>query len=183
MADVVMSVKARAISATTNAFDRRRAGARGRRANAFGEHRVRRRAHRLPERGQAGEHAGGDRHRHAEAEHLPVDRDQVGTRDECGRGGQDLPDEDRAQTDAGDGAGDGDQRALGEIAQRQLAPRRAERDADRGLAGADDGSRQQQRGDVGAGNEQQEPCAGEQDQQRGAEAGGRPSRRSSTFAV
>ena len=57
--------------------------------------------------------------------------------------------------------------------QRELAPRRAERDADRGLAGADDGSRQQQRGDVGAGNEQQERCAAEQDHQRGAEARGR----------
>ena len=142
----------------------------GRRAHAFGEHGVRRRAHRLPERGEAGEHAGGDRHRHAEAEHLPVDADQVDTRDECGRGGQDVPDEDRAQTDAGGGAGDRDERAFGEVAQRELAPRRAERDADRGLAGADDGSRQQQRGDVGAGDEQQESCAAEQDQQRGAEA-------------
>ena len=98
-------------------------------------------------------------------------RDQVGTRDECGRGGQDLPDEDRAETDAGGGAGDRDERAFGEVAQRELAPRRAERDADRGLAGADDGSRQQQRGDVGAGNEQQERRAAEQGQERGAEAG------------
>ena len=89
----------------------------------------------------------------------------------AGRGGQDVPDEDRAQTDAGGGARDRHERALGEVAQRELAPRRAERDADRGLAGADDGSRQQQRGDVGAGNEQQEPCAAEQDQERGAEAG------------
>ena len=61
---------------------------------------------------------------------------------------------------------------FGEVAQRELAPRRAERDADRGLAGADHGSRQQQRGDVGAGNEQQEPGAAEQDQQRGAKAVG-----------
>ena len=142
----------------------------GRRAHAFGEHRVRRRADRLPERGQAGEHAGGDRHRHAEAEHLPVDRDVIDARDECGRGGQDVPDEDRAQTDAGGGAGDRHERALGEVAQRELAPRRAERDADRRLAGADDGSRQQQRGDVGAGDEQQEAGAAEQDQQRGADA-------------
>ena len=94
---------------------------------------------------------------------------QVGARDECGRGGQDLPNEDHAETDAGGGAGDGDQRALGEVAQRELAPRRPERDADRRLAGADDGSRQQQRRHVGAGNEQQEACAGEQDQQRGAD--------------
>ena len=96
-------------------------------------------------------------------------RDQVDTRDEQGRGGQDVPDEDRAETDAGGGAGHRHERAFREVAQRELAPRRAERDADRGLAGADDGSRQQQRGDVGAGNEQQERRAAEQGQERGAE--------------
>ena len=149
----------------------------GRRADAFGEHRVRRRADRLPERGQAGEHAGGDRHRDAEAEHLPVDADQVGTRDEVGRGGQDLADEDGAQADAGGSAGDRDERPFGEVAQRELAPRRAERDADRGLAGADDGSRQQQRGDVGAGDEQQESGAG-----RAGSAAWRGGRRTPTRA-
>ena len=73
-------------------------------------------------------------------------------------GVEDLPDEECAETDAGGSARDRDQRALGEVLQRELPPRRAERDADRRLAGADDGSRQQQRGDVGAGNEKQERC-------------------------
>ena len=133
---------------------------------------------RLPERGQAGEHAGDERHRHAETEHRPVDGNIVDARDESGRRSQDLPNEDHAQTDAGGGAGDGDERALGEVAQRQLPSRRAERDADRRVAGADDGSCQQQRGDVGAGDEQQEPRAAEQDQQRGADGGaGHPDRR------
>jgi hypothetical protein len=48
--------------------------------------------------------------------------------------GQDLPNGDRAQTDAGGGAGDRHERALGELAQRKVPARSAERDADRHLA-------------------------------------------------
>ena len=169
MADVVRSVKARAISATTNAFDRRRAGAPAdartpSESTAFGAVRI---------ACQSGARPASTPVATATATLKPSTFQSmaivVDTRDECGRGGQDVPDEDRAQTDAGGGAGDGDERAFGEVAQRELAPRRAERDADRRLAGADDGSRQQQRGDVGAGDEQQEAGAAEQDQQRGAE--------------
>ncbi len=162
MADVVRSVKARAISATTNAFDRRRAGVPAdartpSESTALGAVRIACQSGARPARTPV-----ADRHRHAEAEHLPIDGDRVDMRDEPGRGGQDVPDEDRAQTNAGGGASARHERAFREVAQRELAPRRAERDADRGFAGADDGSRQQQRGDVGAGNEQQERRAAEQ---------------------
>ena len=185
-------MKARAISATTNAFDRRRAGAAAdartpSESTAFGAVRI---------ACQSGARPASTPVATATATLKPSTfqsmRDVIDARDESGRGGQDLPDEDRAQTDAGGGAGDRDERAFGEVAQRELAPRRAERDADRRLAGAHDRSRQQQRGDVGAGNEQQEAGAAEQDQQRGADGradirssprAGRPRRPCSTGSV
>ena len=170
MADVARSVKARAISATTNAFDRRRAGAAAdartpSESTAFGAVRI---------ACQSGARPASTPVATATATLKPSTVQSMvmsSTRGmNRGRGGQDLPNEDHAQTDAGGGARDRHERAFGEVAQRELASRRAERDADRRLAGAHDRSRQQQRGDVGAGNEQQEAGAAEQDQQRGADA-------------
>ena len=70
-----------------------------------------------------------------------------------------------ATSEPGDAAGEREQHALDQRLRDDLPPRRADRQAHRGLAAARDRAREQQVGDVGARDQQHEPAHAEQDLQ------------------
>ena len=122
---------------------------------------------RPPRRDQAEADGGQHRQRHHEPHEPPVDRQRE--RDRI-VGGADLGDEEARAPDrqqqAGHGARYGEEQALGQELPDQPAVRRAEGQARRQLVAPRRGARQQQVGDVGAGDEQDERDDPDQDEQR-----------------
>ena len=138
----------------------------GRRADAGAQDLDRRGPRRLPERRDAADDARDDRHSRCERDAGPVQGHLVGARDEVSADRDRRAHEPDAHDDAGRGAGDRDQETLGEVLDRELPLRDAEGDARRRLARPRHRPRQQQAGDVGAGDQQKQTGGEEEQQQR-----------------
>ena len=124
-------------------------------------------ANRLPERRHAGERGGQHRAAAGKSQHGPIERNLVGAWDVLGGQRNHGADERRAEQHAGRRADEGDDQPLHEVLKGEPPLRRAERDTNGGFPCSRDGARQQQPGDIRAGDEQQHSRSNHQQQQRG----------------
>ena len=124
-------------------------------------------ANRLPERGHAGQRGGEQRTPAGEEQHRPIEGNLVGAWDVLSGQRNHGADERRTDQHAGRRADEGDDQPLHEVVKGEAPLRRAERDANGGFPCSRHGARQQQPGDVRAGDEQQHSRSNHQQQQRG----------------
>ena len=119
---------------------------------------------------QAEGDAGGDADGEGEEQHLPIDADFGDARDAAGIGGDQQAESAEGQQNAEDGAGEGEQDAFDDELLKEASQSGADGGAHGDFAAAGFGARQQEVGDVDAGNEEDEADRAEQHEHGAADA-------------